>query len=134
MTAEIEILDPQPNSSWFKKGEPRPEGAGRRPGSVNGTTRILKEAAILAAELEGRDGNGQDGLVGFFRRVANEDIRSFAAILGRIIPLQAENKGDVRVEVTYDTIDQVREELEACGISIDMVKKALHQPFEDFSE
>ena len=48
-------------------------------------------------------------------------------LLGRVLPLQVD---EMRVEVTYDTIDQVRQELEAQGISIEMVKKALHVPFE----
>jgi hypothetical protein len=37
----------------FKKGESRPTNAGRRRGSVNKTTSLLKEAILLAAELEG---------------------------------------------------------------------------------
>ena len=44
-----------------------------------------------------------------------------------MFPLQID---EMRVEVTYETIDEVRRELEAQGISIEMVKKALHQPFE----
>jgi hypothetical protein len=137
MPSDIEILEPDDgrNPSWFKKGGPRPDGAGRQPGSANRVTRILKEALIIAAEEEGRDGHGAGELVGFLRRLINEDIRSFAALLGRVIPLQVEGKsGDMRVEITYDSIDQVRQELEAQGISFEMVKKALHVPFEDFSE
>ena len=49
------------------------------------TTRLLKEAILLAAELEGRDGRSKDELVGFLRRVANEDIRAFAMLLGRVL-------------------------------------------------
>jgi hypothetical protein len=37
----------------FIKGKKRPAKAGRRPGSVNRTTGLLKEAILLAAELEG---------------------------------------------------------------------------------
>lgn len=133
MAADIEILEPGDgrNPSWFKKGEARPDGAGRAPGSANKVTRILKEALIVAAEQEGRDGHGAGELVGFLRRLANEDIRSFAALLGRVIPLQVEGKGDMRVEITYDTIDEVRRDLESQGINIEMLKKALHVPFDD---
>jgi hypothetical protein len=129
---DIEILEPDDgrNPSWFKKGQVI-EGRGRPPGSSNKVTRILKEALIVAACEEGRDGAGEGELVGFLRRLANEDIRSFAALLGRVIPLQVENKGDMRVEITYDTVDEVRRELEAQGINLEMVKKALHVPFDD---
>ena len=113
------------NSSHFQPG--RGKTGGRQPGVHNRTTRLLKEAILLAAELEGRDGEGTDGLVGFLRRMANEDLRAFAMLLGRVLPLQVD---DTRVEVTYQTVEEVRRELEAQGINIEMVKKALHQPVE----
>jgi hypothetical protein len=120
------------NSSHFQPG--RGKTGGRQPGVHNRTTRLLKEALILAAELEGRDGRGKGELVGFLRRVANEDIRTFAMLLGRVIPLQVDTKNDTRVEVAYDTIDDVRRDLEAQGINLDMLKKALHLPVEEFDD
>src|SRR4051794_6007288 len=39
--------------------------------------RLLKEAIILAAELEGQNQHGKDKLVGFLRMVARQDLRSF---------------------------------------------------------
>src|SRR5438552_1550392 len=41
----------------FKTGDKR---AGRRKGALNKTTRILKEAILLAAEAVGQDGRGKD--------------------------------------------------------------------------
>jgi hypothetical protein len=93
----------------------------RRCGSM--TTRLLKEAILLAAELEGRDGRSKDELVGFLRRVANEDIRAFAMLLGRVLSLQVEARTDMSVEVTYKTVEEVRRELEDRGISIEAVKR-----------
>ena len=61
------------------------------------TTGLLKEAISLAAELEGRDGRRKDELVGFLRRVANEDIRAFAMLLGRVLSLQVEARTDMSV-------------------------------------
>ena len=58
-------------------------------GSVNRATKMLKEAILLAAELEGSDGEGKDELVGFFRKAAKEDLRAFVMLLGRVLPLQA---------------------------------------------
>ena len=37
----------------FRKGDARPANAGRRPGSQNKTTSLLKDAVLLAAQLEG---------------------------------------------------------------------------------
>ena len=39
--------------SGFQKGQPRPPGAGRKPGSVNKTTRLIKDAMLIAAEQLG---------------------------------------------------------------------------------
>jgi len=55
-------------------------------------------------------------------------------LLGRVIPLQVDTKNDMRVEVTYDTIEEVRLDLEAQGINLEMVKKALHLPVEEIDD
>jgi hypothetical protein len=67
----------------------------------------LKEAILLAAELEGSDGEGKDELVGFLRKVAKEDLRAFVSLLGRVLPLQVESRTDMRSEVTYRTVEEV---------------------------
>src|SRR4051794_2695046 len=103
---------------------------GRKMGSVNKTPRLLKEAIILAAELEGSNQNGKDKLVGFLRRVARDDLRGFVMLLGRVLPLQVETKSDMRVEVPYRSLDEVRRELEHRGVSMDLVSRLLHQPGE----
>lgn len=97
---------------------------GQKVGSVNHTTKLLSEAILLAAELEGSDGAGKDKLVGFFRRVAKEDPRAFGMLLGRVLPLQAESNTD-SVPVTYRTVEEVRRELEERGISLDVMKRIL---------
>ena len=114
------------NPGAFKKGHEKL--GGRKVGTHNATTKLLKECILMAAELEGSDGNGKDELVGFLRRLANEDIRAFAMLLGRVLPLQQiELRHDMRVEVVYDTIDDVRAELAARGITIEAVKQLLHE-------
>ena len=62
-----ELLNQQQLPDKRRSGQERQS---RRCGSI--TTRLLKEAILLAAELEGRDGRSKDELVGFLRRVANE--------------------------------------------------------------
>ena len=74
------------NPGAFKTGHEKL--GGRKVGTHNATTKLLKECILMAAELEGSDGNGKDELVGFLRRLANEDIRAFAMLLGRVLPLQ----------------------------------------------
>ena len=113
------------NPGAFKTGHEKL--GGRKVGTHNATTKLLKECILMAAELEGSDGNGKDELVGFLRRLANQDIRAFAMLLGRVLPLQQiESRHDMRVEVVYDTIDDVRAELAARGITIEAVKQLLY--------
>jgi hypothetical protein len=113
----------------FKKGEPRPENAGRKPGSANRFTRIIKEAILIAAELEGSNGQGAGKLVGYMRKIAREDVRAMAMLIARAMPLQTEVKQqDMRVEVTYRTVHEVTLELERRGISTALVERALRQP------
>lgn len=87
-----ELLNQQQLPDQRRSGQQRQS---RRCGSM--TTRLLKEAILLAAELEGRDGRSKDELVGFLRRVANEDIRAFAMLLGRVLSLQVEARTDMSV-------------------------------------
>ncbi len=61
---------------------------GRRKGTPNRTTQTLKDAILLAADEVGSDGNGADGLKGYLKRVAVEDVKAFAGLLGRVLPLQ----------------------------------------------
>ena len=61
------------------------------------------------------------------RRKAN---CAFVMLLGRVLPLQYESRSDMRAEVTYRSVAEVRKELEARGISIEAVKRVLHQPME----
>lgn len=71
-----------------KGTRPPNAGKGRGKGAVNVVTRIIKEATIAAAAAEGADGHGKDGLEGYLRRLARNEPRSFASLLGRIIPVQ----------------------------------------------
>lgn len=70
------------------KAKPPAAGIGRKKGVPNKTTRVLREALVIAAETVGENGNGKDGLVGYLTRVARKDMKSFCSMLGRAMPLQ----------------------------------------------
>lgn len=66
----------------------RKKTGGRKKGTPNKTTALLKEAILDAARLHGLDGQGQDGLTGYCRKLADEEPKAFAQLLGRVLPLQ----------------------------------------------
>lgn len=68
-------------------------GPGRPKGSANKTTTSLKEAILSAAAEHGEDDMGKDGLTGYLRKVAREDVKAFAGLLGRVLPLDVTSGG-----------------------------------------
>ena len=84
-----------------KQGKSRGNaGMGRRKGSKNKTTSMIKEAIVLAAEAVGSDGKGRDGLVGYCEHLARNEAKAFAALMGRAMPVQVEGGGENGAIVT----------------------------------
>ena len=68
---------------------------GRKKGTPNKTTRLLKEAVIQAAEETGNPASGNEGgTVGYCRWLAETEPKSFATLLGRVLPLQITGDDD----------------------------------------
>jgi hypothetical protein len=63
-------------------------GPGRPRGVQNKVTTLIKEAVVLAAQLEGSDGKGKDGLVGYLRTAARKNRNAFIGLMGRVLPMQ----------------------------------------------
>lgn len=76
---------------------------GRQKGTPNKTTALLKDAIIQAAELTGRDRQGKEGLVGYCRFLAVEEPKAFAALMGRVLPMQVEGTGE-NGEIIFKTV------------------------------
>jgi hypothetical protein len=86
--------------------KPPNAGKGKPKGAVNKTTKLLKEAILLAAEKVGSDGEGKDGLTGYLVEVARSDVKAFAGLLGKVIPLQVNAKVSGNLAVgKYDLSD-----------------------------
>ncbi|MGC2080594.1 MAG: hypothetical protein WA728_32190, partial [Xanthobacteraceae bacterium] len=111
----------------FRKGDNREKG--RPAGAQNKTTRILKEAMLLAAEQVGdlsgikpkdlsKEGieKGKDGLVGYLRWAAKCESRSFMAILGRLLPMQV--KVDSFTQTVYRSVEEIQRDMERRGLNI----------------
>lgn len=90
----------QKNSGSFRKGVAA-NPTGKPKGALNGTTRVLKEAILIAAEQAG----GQNGLVGYLEWLAKDQPAAFAGLLGRVLPHTI--AGDADNPVTFTRIERV---------------------------
>lgn len=79
---------------------------GRKKGTPNKTTALLKEAVILAAEQVGHDDKGKDGLVGFLRKqAAKENNGPFMAMMAKVLPLQVTGEGGEGIKIVIQGPD-----------------------------
>ena len=69
-------------------------GPGRPKGVPNKNTTLLKDAILQAATEAG----GRDGLVGYLVAQAKENPQSFMPLLGKVLPMQVQLEGAVRIE------------------------------------
>lgn len=76
-----------------------PKSPGRPKGSPNKTTAALKDAILLAAKQVGYDAKGKGGLTGYLKHVAENDVKAFAALLGKVLPLQVTGAADGPLQV-----------------------------------
>jgi hypothetical protein len=80
-------------------------GPGRPKGLPNKTTTALKEAILAAAAEHGEDDEGTDGLKGYLRKVAREDVKAFTGLLGRVLPLDVSGNVGFNVTISRDDAD-----------------------------
>jgi hypothetical protein len=85
------LEDNRDANGHLQKGHTGLPGAGRPPGSLNRTTVQLKQAILDAAEAAG----GDEGMVGYLRRLAVENSSAFSSLLKSVLPttLTAESDG-----------------------------------------
>lgn len=92
-----------PHPGSFKPGNPG--GPGRQVGSVNKITADLKKGIIEAAVKRGSDGKGKDGLVGYLFWLARLEPRSFASLLGRLVPMHIIADEDPNTTMTREEVE-----------------------------
>jgi len=71
---------------------------GRAKGTPNKTTALLKDAILKAAEEAG----GNEGLVGYLKAQAAANPGPFMALLGKVLPMQVDLKGQVSLVPTIN--------------------------------
>ena len=87
----------------FERGSKALAGAGRPPGSLNKTTTQLREAILGALEAAG----GEEGSVGYLKRLAIENSSAFASLLGKVLPTTlaaSESDGGLGNKITFERV------------------------------
>jgi hypothetical protein len=110
----------------FQKGAKRPPNAGRKRGSINKTTSVLREAALLAAQLTGDPHReGSEGLVDYLMFAAREYPPAFLGLLGRMVPQEV--LVDARAEINYRTLAEIDRDIASRGFPIKEIARLLTQ-------
>ena len=93
------LEDNRDANGHLQKGHSGLPGAGRPPGSLNRTTVQLKQAILDAAEAAG----GEEGMVGYLKRLAVENSSAFSSLLKSVLPttLTSESDGGVGVQLVF---------------------------------
>jgi|SRR5688572_20262733 len=94
---------------------------GREKGTPNRITRTVKDWLLAATEASGHDGKGKDGAIGYLVWLSRNEPVAYAALLGRVIPMQiqASLSGNVEHSGTVKlTADQLAERLKARGLPV----------------
>ena len=79
----------------------RQAGTGRPRGSPTRRQPHSRRPFFAAAE-HGEDDTGKDGLKGYLRKVAREDVKAFSGLLGRVLPLDVNAAGTFNVIIAGD--------------------------------
>lgn len=72
-----------------------PKTGGRKKGTPNKTTALLKDAILQAATLAG----GPEGLVGYLTTQAIENPGPFMSLLGKVLPMQVTGEDGGAIDV-----------------------------------
>jgi hypothetical protein len=86
----------------------------------------IKDAILKAAEQVGEDGTGKDGIIGYFRRLAKNDPKSFLALVRSLPPGNSAQPTDAFKE--YETPEEALEALRKEGLILmppDVGKRSL---------
>jgi hypothetical protein len=77
---------------------------GRKKGTPNKTTALLKDAILKAAELAG----DSEGLVGYLKIQASANPGPFMALLGKVLPMQVTGEDGGPVTIAFKTVYERR--------------------------
>lgn len=112
----IEEVAEEGGRKLFEKG--REKTGGREKGVKNRTTVLLKEAIMQAAEREGSNGEGKEGVIGFLRKLSRREPAVFGRLMEKLLPYQLTGKDGSPMQVVHSTKAQLLERMKEKGLPI----------------
>jgi hypothetical protein len=100
----------------FQKGHEKK--GGRVKGTPNKAGVLLKEAILLAAEAEGSDRKGKDGLVGYLRWMSRREPKTFGRLMEKLLPYQLTGKDGSPMQLVHTTKEQLIERMKERGLPL----------------
>ena len=91
----------------FVKGGVKPASSGRKKGTPNRTTRVLKELIFTAMDMVGSDGKGKDEAAGYLARVADAQPELFIPLLIKMLPYSLAGAGGGPVQIEYSSKEDI---------------------------
>lgn len=119
MVARVRLDDepkPRKNRKGFEPGHEKKKG--RVKGVPNKITFMVKEAILQATALSGEDKRGKGGAVGYLKRIADYKPELFVRLLERLLPYQVTGKDGGPVQMTYETIEDVKQRMKERGLPV----------------
>lgn len=95
---------------------------GRQRGTVNKTTRELREGILDSAVRLGYDGKGKDGLVGFLMMLGEKWVPQYVTLLAKIIPHEINANKIIKVYDIDDALLNLADDMERAVIQSLMEK------------
>jgi hypothetical protein len=96
----------------FKKGEPRPENAGRRAGTPNKQTAHVRAALEMAAERIG----GVERLAEWIKEAPENEYAFWTQMCMKLLPVQVRSAGENRAPVVQIRKEDIARKLEERGL------------------
>src|SRR6185437_8978147 len=87
------------------KGTPRTPGSGRKPGTPNKNTTLLKDAILMAGEAAGDAlslPGKPSGLVGYLEWLAINHPPAFSGLVGKVLPMTVVADQNITAKVTIE--------------------------------
>lgn len=96
----------------------REKTGGRKKGTPNKVTVILKDGIMTAMEELGQDLKGKDGVIGFLKRMAIRKPEQFMRLVEKLLPYQLTGKDGGPMQMIHKTREELVQRMKERGLPV----------------